>query len=213
MWIRYLEDESMTDDAPRRVLDIITEFANIGAGSAATALSSLLDVELMNDATTCKILPLAKVSDYLGGAKQVVAGTDTYLCGELKSGVLVVLPSDSAKALLEHLTKEKVEISSLSNIQLSALKEVGNICLCWYLIAVSKMIDVDMIPAPPDATVDLLGAVLDIPLASLGAKVDTVIAVHTSFKALDRQFEGYFLMLPEESTLKLILERMGDPRQ
>ena len=201
----------MTDASQGRVIDVITEFANIGAGSAATALSSLLDVELMNDATTCEILPLGKVNDYLGGAGQIVAGTYTYLCGDLKSGVLVVLPSDSAKALLEHLTKSKVELSALNQIQLSALKEVGNICLCWYLIAVSKMIDVDMIPAPPDATVDLLGAVMDMPLASVGAKVDTVIAVHTSFKALDRQFEGYFLMLPEESTLKLILDRMGDP--
>jgi chemotaxis protein CheC len=201
----------MTDESQGRVIDIITEFANIGAGSAATALSSLLDVELMNDATTCEILPLAKVNDYLGGASQVVAGTYTYLCGDLKSGVLVVLPSDSAKALLEHLTKVPVNLSSLTQIQLSALKEVGNICLCWYLIAVSKMIDIDMIPAPPDATVDLLGAVMDLPLASVGAKVDTVIAVHTSFKALDRQFEGYFLMLPEESTLKLILDRMCEP--
>ena len=205
--------KTVTDQGQGRVIDVITEFANIGAGSAATALSSLLDVELMNDATTCQILPLAKVSDYLRGAKQVVAGTYTYLCGDLKSGVLVVLPSDSAIALLEHLTKEPVELSALNQIQLSALKEVGNICLCWYLIAVSKMIDVDMIPAPPDATVDLLGAVLDIPLVSLGAKVDTVIAVHTSFKAIERQFEGYFLMLPEESTLKLILERMGEPKQ
>lgn len=203
----------MTDHGQGRVIDVITEFANIGAGSAATALSSLLDVELMNDATTCEILPLAKVSDYLGGAKQVVAGTYTYLCGDLKCGVLVVLPSDSAVALLEHLTKERVQLSALNNIQLSALKEVGNICLCWYLIAVSKMIDIDMIPAPPDATVDLLGAVLDIPLASVGAKVDTVIAVHTSFKAIERQFEGYFLMLPEESTLKLIMSKMGEPRQ
>jgi chemotaxis protein CheC len=205
--------KTVTDKGQGRVIDVITEFANIGAGSAATALSYLLDVELMNDATTCEILPLAKVSDYLGGAKQVVAGTYTYLCGDLKSGVLVVLPGDSAKALLEHLTKEHVELSALNQIQLSALKEVGNICLCWYLIAVSKMIDVDMIPAPPDATVDLLGAVLDIPLVSLGAKVDTVIAVHTSFKAIERQFEGYFLMLPEESTLKLILERMGVTKQ
>jgi len=135
------------------------------------------------------------------------------LCGELKSGILVVFPEASAITLLTHLTKEKVDLSSLTVIQKSALKEVGNICLCWYLIAVSKMIDIDMIPAPPDASVDLLGAVLDLPLASLGQKVDTVLAVHTSFKALDSHFDGYFLMLPEESTLKLILEKMGESRR
>lgn len=203
----------MTDEKTGRVIEIIREFANIGAGSAATALSYLLDVELMNDVTSCDILPMAKVSEWLGGADKVVAGTYTYLCGELKSGILVVFPEASAITLLTHLTKEKVDLSSLTEIQKSALKEVGNICLCWYLMAVSKMIDIDMIPAPPDAAVDLLGAVLDIPLASLGQRVDTVLAVHTSFKALDSNFDGYFLMLPEESTLKLILERMGESRR
>lgn len=204
---------AVTDEKTGKVLGVIMEFANIGAGSAATALSSLMDVELMNEVTSCNILPMSKVSDWLGGADQIVAGTYTYLCGDLKSGILVVLPNKSAVTLLEHLTKEKVDIASLTEIQKSALKEVGNICLCWYLIAVSKMIDVDMIPAPPDATVDLLGAVLDIPLASLAQKVDTVLAVHTCFKGIDEEFEGYFLMLPEESTLKLILERMVEPRR
>jgi len=202
---------AVTDEKAGKVLEVIKEFANIGAGSAATALSSLMDVELMNEVTSCSILPMSKVSDWLGGADQIVAGTYTYLCGELKSGILVVLPNKSAVTLLNHLTKEKVDLASLTEIQKSALKEIGNICLCWYLIAVSKMIDIDMIPAPPDATVDMLGAVLDIPLASLAQKVDTVLAVHTCFKGIDEEFEGYFLMLPEESTLKLILERMAEP--
>jgi len=202
---------AVTDEKAGKVLEVIKEFANIGAGSAATALSSLMDVELMNEVTSCSILPMSKVSDWLGGADQIVAGTYTYLCGELKSGILIVLPKKSAVTLLEHLTKEKVDLASLTEIQKSALKEIGNICLCWYLIAVSKMIDIDMIPAPPDATVDMLGAVLDIPLASLAQKVDTVLAVHTCFKGIDEEFEGYFLMLPEESTLKLILERMAEP--
>jgi chemotaxis protein CheC len=202
---------AVTDEKAGKVLEVIKEFANIGAGSAATALSSLMDVELMNEVTSCSILPMSKVSDWLGGADQIVAGTYTYLCGELKSGILIVLPRKSAVTLLEHLTKEKVDLASLTEIQKSALKEIGNICLCWYLIAVSKMIDIDMIPAPPDATVDMLGAVLDIPLASLAQKVDTVLAVHTCFKGIDEEFEGYFLMLPEESTLKLILERMAEP--
>jgi chemotaxis protein CheC len=202
----------MTEDEPGRAVEIIREFANIGAGSAATALGTMLDVDLMNDVTTCSIMPLSKVPEWLGGPEKVVAGTYTQLCGSMKSGILVVLPSASAIMLLKHLTKTEVDLSNLSELQRSCLKEVGNICLCWYLIAVSKMIDIDMIPAPPDATVDLLGAVLDMPLAALGAKVDTVLAVHTCFKALDKEFEGYFLMLPEDQTLKVILDRMESKR-
>ena len=72
------------------------------------------------------------------------------------------------------------------------------------------MIDTDLIPAPPGAAVDLLGAVLDIPLASLGATVDQVIAVHTIFRGVERTFEGYFLMLPEKRMLEAIMDRMGE---
>ena len=202
----------MAEENPGRALEIIKEFANIGAGSAATALGTMLDVDLMNDVTSCNIMPLSQVPEWLGGAEKIVAGTYTQLCGSLKSGILVVLPSESAIMLLKHLTKEQVDLSNLNELQRSCLKEVGNICLCWYLIAVSKMVDIDMIPAPPDATVDLLGAVLDMPLAALGTKVDTVLAVHTCFKALDKEFEGYFLMLPEDQTLKVILDRMESKR-
>jgi len=193
-----------------KVLEIVKEFANIGAGNAATALASLLDLEVVNEVTSCNIVPLPELPPWLGGVDQVVAGVYTQLCGDLKGGVLVILSSESAETLLSYVTKESPRLSDLSPIHASALREIGNICLCWYLVAVSRMIDTDMIPAPPDAAVDMLGAVLDIPLATLGSKVDTVIAVHTVFKSRDKEFDGYFLLLPEEDTLKLIMDKMGD---
>ena len=200
----------MDEKSTETVLEIIREFANVGAGNAATALASLLDMELVNEVTSCRILPLAEVSEWLGGSEEVVAGTYTQLCGDMRGGVLVVFPTQSATTIVEHLAKETPDLSDLSPIQVSALCEVGNICLCWYLVAVSKMIDTDLIPAPPGAAVDLLGAVLDIPLASLGASVDTVIAVHTVFKGTERSFEGYFVLLPENAMLSTIMEKMGE---
>ena len=198
----------MTVDRERNVLEVVREFANIGAGNAATALASILETEMMNEVPSCEILPLTEVPGWLGGGDKVVAGVYTHLCGELKSGLLLVFPEESAKELLNRMTKEEADLASLDELQLSALREAGNICLCWYLMAVSKMIDMDMIPAAPDATVDLLGAVMDMPLASLGIKADTVLAVRTVFNALDTKFEGFFLMLPEQNTLNLMMERI-----
>jgi chemotaxis protein CheC len=200
----------MDEKSTEAVLEVIREFANVGAGNAATALASLLDMELINEVTSCRILPFSEVSRWLGGSEEVVAGTYTQLCGELRSGVLVVFPTASAVTIVEHLAREEADLADLSPIQVSALCEVGNICLCWYLVAVSKMIDTDLIPAPPGAAVDLLGAVLDIPLAALGSSVDTVIAVHTVFKGTERSFEGYFLLLPENEMLSTIMEKMGE---
>jgi chemotaxis protein CheC len=200
----------MDEESTEMVLEVIREFANVGAGNASTALASLLDMELVHEVTSCKILPFSEIGGWLGGSDKVVAGTYTQLCGDLRSGVLVVFPMTSAVTIVEHLTGKDADLSNLTPIQDSALCEVGNICLCWYLVAVSKMIDIDLIPAPPGAAVDLLGAVLDIPLAALGTSVDTVIAVHTVFKGTKRSFEGYFLMLPEKTMLTTIMEKMGE---
>jgi len=199
----------MTAERERNILEVVREFANIGAGNAATALASILETELMNEVPSCEILPLTDVPDWLGGGDRIVAGVYTHLCGELKSGLLLVFPEESANSLLARMTKEKeVDLSSLDALQLSALREAGNICLCWYLMAVSKMIDLDIIPAPPDATVDFLGAVMDMPLASLGIRADKVLVVRTVFNAVDAKFEGYFLMLPEQNTLNLMMDRI-----
>lgn len=200
----------MAEQDTDRVLEIIREFANVGAGNAATALASLLDMEVVNDVTTCTVHPLSEVAKSLGGGDQIVAGIYTQLCGDLRSGVLVILPRESAEILLQHMTKEKADLANLNALQVSALRETGNICLCWYLVAVSKMISTDLVPAPPDATIDMLGAVLDLPLAQLGRSVDTVIVIHTQFKSMEKDFDGYFLMLPEDQMLKVILERMGE---
>ena len=200
----------MQEEVAEGAIEIIREFANIGAGNAATALASLLDMELVNEVTSCRLLPISDIAEWLGGGEQVVAGTYTQLCGELRSGVLVVFPRESAETLVGHMSRQEVDLAALTPIQISALCEAGNICLCWYLVAVSRMIDTDLIPAPPGAAVDLLGAVLDIPLATLGATVDQVIAVHTIFRGVDRTFEGYFLMLPEKRMLETIMDRMGE---
>ncbi len=202
----------MSEDKSDKRLEVIREFANIGAGNAATALGTLLDVDLVNDVTSCNLLPLSEVAEWLGGAEKVVAGTYTQLCGPFKSGILVILPGESAVMVVRHLTKEQADLSSLSRFQESCLREVGSICLCWYLMAVSKVADMDMIPAPPDAVVDKLGAVLDVPLAAVGSRVDTALVVHTRFKALNEGFEGYFLMLPEDEALKALMTRMEQER-
>ncbi|MBU1157787.1 MAG: chemotaxis protein CheC [Candidatus Thermoplasmatota archaeon] len=193
-----------------KVLGIVKEFANVGAGNAATALASLLDIEIVNEVTSCNFLKFSEVGEWLGGSDKIVVGVYTQLCGDLRGGVLVVLSDNSAAILMKHLTNEEINLSNLSQIHASALREIGNICLCWYLVAVSKMIDTDLIPAPPDVSIDMLGAIIDLPLANLEIEVDSVIAVHTVFKSFEKEFDGYFLLLPEQQMLDTILEKMGD---
>jgi chemotaxis protein CheY-P-specific phosphatase CheC len=57
-----LEGESMNDfDMSEKQKDALQEAGNIAAGSAATALSTLLGERVMIDATNCRIKDLEKV--------------------------------------------------------------------------------------------------------------------------------------------------------
>jgi len=190
-------------------IDALTEAGNIGAGHAATSLSKLLREHIMNKSTNSQFIPLSQVPEALGGAEKAVAGVYTTLEGELAGGLLMLFPDESAKTLVRLLTDSELEGYELTDFQASLLSEVGNICLCWYISAISKMIGLDITPSPPVAAYDMIGAVIDLPLIQLGKVADSALVIMTNFKGEVNEIEGIFLMLPEPESRRIIAERLG----
>lgn len=191
------------------VIDALTEAGNIGAGHAATSLSKLLRENIMNHSTTSKVLPIEKVPEALGGAEKVVAGIYTTFSGELTGGILMLFPEGSANTISKILTESEIHMNQLTDLQNSMLCEIGNICLCWYLGAISKMINIDIIPTPPVAAYDMIGAVIDLPLIQLGRVADSAMVILTEFKGEVHEIEGIFLLLPEPESQQEMAKRLG----
>jgi len=199
------EDEKMDS----LMIDALTEAGNIGAGHAATSLSKMLRENIMNHSTTSKMVPIHKVPEALGGAEKVVAGIYTTFTGELTGGILMLFPEGSADTISKILTETEIRNSELTELQNSMLCEIGNICLCWYLGAISKMVGIDIIPTPPVAAYDMIGAVIDLPLIEAGKIADSALVILTEFKGEVHEIEGIFLMLPEPESQKEMAKRLG----
>jgi len=191
------------------VIDALTEAGNIGAGHAATSLSKLLGEHIMNHTTKSVVVPIEKVPEAIGGGDKIVAGIYTTFAGDLTGGILMVFPEKSANTISKVLTGEEIVGNALTDLQNSMLCEIGNICLCWYLSAISKMVNTEIIPTPPVAAYDMVEAAIDLPLIELGKVADTALIIMTEFKGEIHEIEGIFLMLLEPESQKEMAKRLG----
>ncbi|MDH4123586.1 MAG: chemotaxis protein CheC, partial [Thermoplasmata archaeon] len=164
---------------------------------------------VMNNSTRSMLLRLDKVPEALGGAEKAMAGIYASFSGELKGSVLMLFPEESVKTLFRLLGNCELEKHSLDEYQDSLLSEVGNICLCWYLSAISKMIDVEIMPCVPVAAYDMAGAVIDLALIRMGMVSDRALLVLTDFKGEINEIHGAFLMMLEPESQKLLAQRLG----
>ena len=130
-------------------IDALTEAGNIGAGHAATSLSKLLNENVMNRSTKSVLVTLDKVPDVLGGAEKIVAGIYATFGGGLRGGIVMLFPEESTATLMRVLGNCEIEDNRINDSQESLLAEVGNICLCWYLSAISKMTEFELLPSVP----------------------------------------------------------------
>ena len=201
-----MTDEEKMDSL---MIDALTEAGNIGAGHAATSLSKMLRENIMNHSSTSKLVPIHKVPEALGGAEKVVAGIYTTFSGELTGGILMLFPEQSVNTISKILCDSEIRDMKLTEIQNSMLCEIGNICLCWYLEAIGKLVGIDIIPTPPVAAYDMIGAVIDLPLIELGKMADSALVILTEFKGEVHEIEGIFLMLPEPESQREIAKRLG----
>ncbi|MEM2839439.1 MAG: chemotaxis protein CheC [Thermoplasmata archaeon] len=190
-------------------IDALTEAGNIGAGHAATSLSKLLKENVMNRSTKSVLVTLDRVPDALGGADKVVAGIYATFSGGLQGGILMMFPEESVATLMRVLGKCEIEDRCINEFQESLLSEVGNICLCWYLSAISKMTDLELIPSVPVCAYDMTGAVLDLSLIQLGKVSDKALLILTDFQGEINAIQGIFLMMLEPESQKLLAAKLG----
>lgn len=191
-------------------LDALREISNIGVAHAATALSQLIGKSISLNVPKVVMLDIAKVPEAFGGAERLVAGIHLQMLGDARGNILIVLPRDSAVKLLgKLLPRERSEGTLLSELEISALKEVGNILASAYLNALGSLLKKTLIPSVPVLSFDMAGAVIDYVLIELGEIGDLALMVETDFFGEDEKINGQFFLLPDPESLKIILNAIG----
>ncbi len=191
-------------------LDALREVANIGAGHAATALSTMTGQGIMINVPTITIAHLDDVPHHVvENPEDAVAVVLLQMMGDLTGRSLLVFPEQTACRLAElMLQRPRGSSPSIALLEQSALKECGNILSGAYLNALADFMHLMLLPSPPILAVDMASAVLSSAFLQFGEGRDVVFCVESEFQMRDdgQALRGYFLLLPDIASLQKILQ-------
>ena len=200
------------DNVNSMYIDVLKELGNIGAGNATTAIASMLNLTI--DMKVPKV-ELQAVED-LGGAicpeEETIVGIFLEVQHDISGSMMFLLRLDSAHYLVDRLMGgmggSDSEAGEFSEMELSAMKEIGNIIAGSYLSALSTMTNLVITPSVPYIAVDMAAAILSVPAIQFGQFGDNALLIETEFGD-DVMMEGYFILLPDEDSYDKILQSLG----
>lgn len=204
MKIKHYEDMDLQE------LDVMREISSIGTSHAATSLSKLLSKEVRIMIPQVSILGYNEALSRIGNAEEIVAATLVKMDGDVDGLMLFLFNLDFADTILEKLLGMRFsDFSMMDELAQSALEEVGNIMICSYINAFSKLVDVDITLSVPSSTVNMLGGILTVPIAEYGYETDKLMYINADFIVDGRELSDWLLMLPDIKSLNAILEKLG----
>lgn len=193
--------------------DVLREIGNIGAGNATTALSQMLNQKMDMSVPKVALVPFNEISDVMGSEDQTVVGIMLGFEGDVEGMMMFLFDIKSAHHLVNTLMMRDKEDgveegAEFSDMDMSALNEIGNIVSGSYLTAISKLTNLKMISTVPEMTIDMIGALLSVPASEFGKYGDKLLLIQSQFGELDF-VNGYFLMIPELNSYDKLLESLG----
>jgi chemotaxis protein CheC len=185
-------------------LDALRELANIGSGTASTALSSMLGRSVDISVPKAQALPFAEAVDAAGPAEQDITGIVLGISGEMTGTVLLLVPPADADALCRMLGVEPDD-----EYALSALGEIGNIVGTSYINALASMTGMHIEPTPPSTATDMLGALVATVLAGHAHAGDVALMLDSNLVVEGEDCSVSFLLVPDLGGVELLLSRLG----
>lgn len=193
-------------------LDALREVANIGAGHAATALSTLTGQAIMINVPVITLARLDEVPAHvIADPAAPVAVVELAMLGDLTGRALLVFAEPVACRLAERMLRAPRGSSrAVGLLEQSALAECGNILSGAYLNALADFMQLMLLPSPPTLLVDTARAVLGAAFLRFGNEGDIVFCVESEFQMRDdgEALRGFFLLLPDAGSLQRILHAM-----
>jgi len=189
-------------------LSVWTELVGKGIANAMQGLSQMTGEDINVSSLAIRQLPANEVPDLFGGAGTAVVGIYLVVSGDADGHIVLVYQPETAFALIDLLLGNPLgSTRGLDEMEESALGEMGNITGTFFLNSLSDNLGLSLRPSPPMVVVDMIGAILDVPLASIMQRFDEVSVVEAMFGTHDRQVAGRFMVVPTVELLDLLLKR------
>lgn len=204
-----MENEKLgLEEMSNKYFDVLKELGNIGAGNATTALAQLINTRVDMKVPQVRLLDFNELGTIMGGEEQIMASIYLGVEGDITGIMMFLLERNSARHLVSKLMGMDVTSDDFSEMEASALKEIGNIITGSYLNSLSSLTNLKIYPTVPDLSIDMVGAILSVPAIEFGKISDKILLIQTQFSD-ETVIDGFFILVPELESYEKILTALG----
>ena len=167
---------------------------------AARGLTDMVGHTITHDAPQVKNIPVSEMIVRASDLATETVGVYLQIEGGLSGQAMLILPLTFALNLVDLATNApQGTTTALGRIECSALAEVGNLTLAYFLNAVAETTGRPEIlqPSPPAVMVDMLGDILDLVVRPAAALSESPLIVETTFKDVAKSVQFRFWLLPD----------------
>lgn len=191
-------------------IDVLKEIGNIGAGNAATSLAQMTNSEIDMVTPVVRILDISEADNALGGPETLAAAILVELFGDIHGIMMFVISKEFTKVLLNLLLGQtNANCMHLSEMEKSALSEIGNIMISSYANSIATLSKLKIQISVPAVTSDMVGALLTVPAAEMGSVSDKIIFVQDDFITSNKTISADMLLIPDINSLNKLMGSLG----
>jgi chemotaxis protein CheC len=193
-----------------KLINYMQTIADAGIHNAANGFSELLGQSLSVTQPVVRSIPFSDIPNMLGGPEVEAVGIYLKVEGDFPGQMILVLPYGKAIELVALLLEvPKDSIQTLGSLERSALGEMGNMTGTFFLNSVANLTGLSVRPSPPAVMVDMVGAIMDVIVATTGGLGSQVLMLQATFIYGERHTETDFWVIPDMNTLELFAKKAG----
>ena len=197
------------DQVNEMYFDVLKEIGNIGAGNATTAISNMLNMRVDMEVPKIEFLTFQELPTAISAEEETVVGIYLEVESDIGGSMMFLLNMESAHYLVNHLMGRPDDYAEeFDEMDLSAIKEIGNIISGSYLSALSSMTKMVITSSVPYLAIDMAAAILSVPAIQFGQYGDNALLIQTEFGD-DVKIQGFFILMPDVDSYDKILTSLG----
>ncbi len=189
--------------------DVLREIGNIGGGHAITTLSQMLGDTIEMCVPVCQVVEKDSLGSLFDDRISLYAGVSMEFEGDLECMIVLLLKNEFTSFILKQIADENVaDVSHMTDMQKSAVCEIGNIICNSYITALATLMDMPLDMSVPKMTVNTGAQVLQKFVSQYGEDEEKLLFVTTTFYCHEQELDSHILLHPTGKSLDEILNRL-----
>ena len=197
----------MQDTIPfdHELLEMLKAITSEGIKNAARGFSGMVGHKIEVSNPVARLVPLLGIAEIVGGPENEAVGIYLRIEGDMLGQIMMIIPYQKALELVDLLMDLPTGTTTqLGSLERSALGEVGNLTGSFFLNSVAKLTGTSVRPTPPAVLVDMVGAILDIIIATTGGVSEHVLLLRADLTDGDRRVDADFWVIPDTATIQAL---------